>query len=64
MDLTKATYAEMAEVIKAIRDEVKRRNPLLCNEYAKDVMTGYWSLQHLSECEKENFTSECGPEEV
>lgn len=63
MDLTKATYAEMAAVILAIRDEVKRRNSIGVNLYAAYITDAYLAVKEISEGEKDNFTSECGPKE-
>jgi hypothetical protein len=56
------TYAEMAETVRLLWAEVKRRNPLGVNSYI-GLRHAAADLREISEAEAGLFTSECGPKE-
>lgn len=61
---SRTTYAKMARDIALIAEELKRRNPIGVNMYHGAVVNASLAMLEVSEGEKWNFTSECGPVEV
>lgn len=47
LDCQKLTYEDMAEIVKEISIEVKRRNPLFCNIYTSILTTAGFALEEL-----------------
>jgi len=60
---SKSSYREMAEDVVEIADELKRRNPIGVNCYYGAVVNASLAILEVSEGERWNFTSECGPVE-
>jgi hypothetical protein len=56
-------YCQMAEIVRAIGGELKRRNPIGVNMYTRGLLRAYGDLMEISGGEAGNFTSECGPKE-
>lgn len=63
MKLDQLTYREMADLIRSIRGEVKRRNPIFVNAYTPHLDNAVAALEEISGGEARNFTSESGPRE-
>ncbi len=61
LDCSQLTYAQMADIIRAIWLEVKRRNPIGVNAYARSMMSALESMTEIADAEADNFTSEHGP---
>lgn len=57
-------YSQMADIVKAIYKELKRRNPIGVNAYTEGLAQAHADLAEISGAEVGNFTSECGPQEV
>lgn len=57
------TWSEMATMVKAIRKEAKRRNPIGINLYVGYLDLAADAVQEIADAEKCNFTSEHGPQE-
>jgi hypothetical protein len=62
-DLKSAQYWELAKLVRAIRKEVERRNPIGVNFYTGHIEAAAVALDEISGGEVGNFTSECGPRE-
>lgn len=62
-DLRSAQYWELAKLVRAIRKEVERRNPIGVNLYTGYMEGAALALDEISGGEAGNFTSECGPRE-
>lgn len=60
---SRTQYSEMADIVRDILAEVKRRNSIGVNLYASHILAAELSLREIAEGEKWNFTSECGPVE-
>lgn len=63
LDCTELTYQQMADVVRSIGLEVKRRNPIFVNVYMQPISDCIGALEEISGREVGNFTSECGPKE-
>jgi hypothetical protein len=61
LDYTKLTWGELAEVIRSVWHEMKRRNPIGINCYGAPFQTAFAYLVEIEEAEKENPTAEVGP---
>jgi hypothetical protein len=61
LDCTQLTYREMADIIRAIRIEVKDRNPIFVNAYTPSLDQAIFALEEIHEGELANPTSESGP---
>lgn len=61
LDCSCMTYADMADIIRAIRDEVKERNSIGVNFYIPYLSAAIEVLDGISSGEQDNFTSESGP---
>ena len=64
LDCTQLTYAQMADLVRSIRNEVKTRNPIGVNLYLQGISEAIELLEEISEGEVLNRTSSSGPEEV
>jgi len=64
LDCSKLTYAQMADVVRSIRLEVKKRNPIFVNVYMEPISLCIDALEEISGGEVDNFTSESGPRET
>ena len=62
-DVSAMTYRDMADLVNAVRVEVKRRNPVFVNFYIASLLSAEAMLREISRGEKHNFTSESGPKE-
>lgn len=62
-DLRSAQYWELAKLVRAIRTEIERRNPIGINLYTGYIEGAAVALDEISGGEIGNFTSECGPRE-
>ncbi len=49
MDCTAMTNVEMADLIRAVRNEVKQRNPLLANFYIGAINDAVDALEAIAE---------------
>lgn len=63
LDCSELTYRQMADLVRAIRIEVKNRNPILVNAYTGAIDGAIFALEEIAEGEADNFTSESGPKE-
>ena len=54
LDYTKLTWGELAEVIRSVWHEMKRRNPIGINCYGAPFQTAFAYLVEIEEAEKEN----------
>lgn len=63
-DLQSAQYWELARLVRAIRKEVERRNPIGVNFYTGSIEGAASALDEISGGEIGNFTSEAGPRET
>ena len=63
IDYRSLTYKQMADIVQDIRIEIKERNSIGINTYTPYLDAAIGSLIEISEGEKGNFTSECGPRE-
>jgi hypothetical protein len=63
MKLDRLTYREMADLVRSVREEVKRRNPIFVNAYTPHLDGAVGALEEISVGEARNFTSESGPKE-
>lgn len=63
LDCTQLTYEQMADLVRSIREELKRRNPIFVNHYCQIVNGAVDALEEISDGEVGNPTSEEGPEE-
>jgi hypothetical protein len=61
--LDRFTYWEMAALVRSIRREVKKRNPIFVNAYIPLLDGAVAALEEISAGEMKNFTSESGPRE-
>ncbi len=61
--LANKQYREMAELVRAIGVEIKRRNSIGINMYTGYIEQAALALDEISGGEIGNFTSECGPRE-
>jgi hypothetical protein len=57
-------YWEMATLIRAIKEEVKHRNPIGVNLYTGYIEGAVTALEEISDGEIGNPTSESGPREA
>lgn len=64
LDCSQLTYQAMADIVRAIRLEVKNRNPIFVNAYIGAISCCIDALDEISSGEEENPTSESGPDEV
>lgn len=64
LDCSQLTYQQMADLVRAIRLEVKERNPIFVNAYMQPINDCIDALEEISGGEESNFTSESGPKEV
>lgn len=62
-DMSKMTYRQMVDLIKAVGVEVKRRNPIGVNLYIDRIREAWYAVDEIATGEASNFTSECGPRE-
>jgi hypothetical protein len=63
LNVRRMTYAQMAQAVRDIREEVKHRNSIGVNMYTQYLDFAVFALQEISRGEQRNFTSECGPRE-
>lgn len=63
LDCSQMTYAQMADIVNAIRAEVQERNSIGVNWYLPHLAHAVCMLEEISAGEKRNFTSESGPVE-
>ena len=63
IDCSNMTWMQMYRVVVAVWKEMKKRNPIGINMYARYVEAGAAALKEIAEGEVYNFTSECGPKE-
>lgn len=63
LDCSRLSYLDMANVVRAVRKEVKRRNSLFVNAYVESLDAAVADLEEISAGEIANFTSESGPRE-
>lgn len=62
-DLRTAKYWELAKLVRLVRAEVERRNPIFVNAYTGRIEDAARALDEISGGEIGNFTSEAGPRE-
>lgn len=60
-DYTKLTWGEMAEVVRAVWREMKRRNPIGINMYEGSMFRAFSAVSEIARAEKSNPTCEAGP---
>ncbi len=60
---TDLMYWQMADIVIAIHNEIKRRNPIGVNAYTHYLKQAAGALEEISLGEIGNFTSEEGPTE-
>ena len=63
MQLNQLTYRQMADLVRSVRTEVKKRNPIFVNVYTQSLDEAVAALEEISGGEARNFTSESGPRE-
>ena len=63
LDCSSLSYLDMANVVQAVRNEVKRRNSIGVNLYTDSLDNAVDDLKEISAGEIANFTSEAGPRE-
>lgn len=61
LDCTTMTWEQMSEVVFAIREEAKRRNPIGINCYVPFLQAAEEALTEIADGERDNPTSEAGP---
>lgn len=64
LDYSNLTYKQMADIVRSIAVEVKKRNPIFVNAYLQPIYDAIASLEEISGGEVDNPTSESGPKEV
>ena len=64
LDCSELTYQAMADIVRSIRIEVKKRNPIFVNAYIGAISVCIDALDEISSGEEENPTSEIWPDEV
>lgn len=63
LDCSQLTYEQMADIVRAIRNEVAERNPIFVNCYLGAINVAIDALEEISGGEVGNPTSESGPQE-
>jgi hypothetical protein len=60
-DYTALTWEELADAVRAIWTEAKRRNPIGINLYSTPFAAASANLKEIAKAEAVHPTSECGP---
>ena len=61
LDCTQLSFQDMADLVRAVRIELKRRNPIFVNAYTGVLDQAILALEEIHEGEQGNPTCECGP---
>jgi hypothetical protein len=61
VDYKKLTFLQMANMIRAIWEEMKRRNPIGINFYGSPFAGAVSALEEIHHAEKDHHTCEAGP---